>query len=244
MTQNAAGICWPRGGTVGRMTVDSTRIRGAFRATSGDDALVCCNLVAAGKYRNGASRSWCRTHQQYWGVKADLAALCATKRAHCARHAEPMSYLLDPVVIDMRNWQHVVITHCNGLFNATATAAAGIAVHYASQPALAFACEPGLFHGPDIVQLHLTPPAMQAWQMAARSGLRHGCIACARCGHPHLDLGDFAQKEHKRHYCGNCGSDSTHSPAPLVSHPLSAVFDFYQERLRVVHSNVHHATVL
>lgn len=243
--RHAAGICWPRGGTVGRMTVTGTHVHGLFPGASGDDALVCCDLVAAGKYRNGASRSWCRTHQQYWGVKADLAALAATGSERCARHAEPMGYLLDPVVIDMRHWHNVVVTATDGMFDVTGTAVlTGRCVRHAFQPALAFVCEPGLFGAPDIVQLHLTPPALRAWQVATDSGLRTGCIACAKCGHPHLDLGDFAEKEHQRHYCGHCGSDSTHSPSPLVSNPIARLLAFYGERLQIVVSNVHGATVL
>lgn len=243
--RDAAGICWPRGGTVGRLTVASTHIRGVFPAASGDDALVCCDLVAAGKYRNAASRSWCRTHQQYWGVKADLAALAVTGSPRCARHAEPMHYLLDPLVIDMRHWQRVVVSATGGGFDVTATpVATGRSVHHASQPALGFACEPGLFDTAHIAQMQLTPPAVRAWHVATQSGLRTGCIACARCGHPHLDLGDFAEKEHRRHYCGHCGSDSTHSPSPLVSNPIARLLNFYKERLQIVVSNVHHATVL
>ena len=78
MPEGVAGICWPHGGTVGCITVDSKLIYGQFPALHGDDAAVCCQLTPAGKYRNGAARAWCRAHQQYWGVKADLAALAAT----------------------------------------------------------------------------------------------------------------------------------------------------------------------
>ncbi len=51
------------------------------------------------------------------------------------------------------------------------------------------------------------------------------CINCSQCGYPHLDLGDFARKPHRKHFCGNCGCDSTWSPGHIVSTPLKPLYD-------------------
>ena len=75
----------------------------------------------------------------------------------------------------------------------------------------------GVFRHPDIVQLNLTPPALAAMAMA------DGCVDCARCGYPHLDLGAFAGRPHRRHTCGHCGHDATHSGAAIISNPLLAL---------------------
>ncbi len=223
--QERAGICWPHGGTVGRMTTASDRIRGNFGADAGHDAIVCCELVDAGKYRNGAARAWCRTHQHYWGVKADIAALAATGLRQCARHAEPLSYVLDPVSIDPRGFHSIIIEAVSEVaFSVTATSRMqGLVQHHAALPALLIACEPGLFHAPDITHVQLTPTVLAAWHALAVSSNAIGCVDCARCGHPHLDLGAFANRAHRRHTCGNCGNDSTHSAAAIISHPLSAL---------------------
>ncbi|MCE3606102.1 hypothetical protein LXA47_21200 [Massilia sp. P8910] len=224
--RHIAGICWPHEATVGHITVATRALTGHFPADQGDDALVACVLVAAGKYRNGAARHWCRTHQTYWGVKADLAALAHSGTQRCARHAGKMGYALHPPVIDLAACAKVTIS-----------CAASGAMEFASVPAAAQATPSGrcaalamcssdtraLFPGTDIIQVNITPPALLAYTRARASTQALGCVDCARCGHPHLDLGSFAQTPHRRHYCGNCGSDSTHSRAPMVSSPLQAL---------------------
>lgn len=245
MPATVAGICWPHGGTVGWITVTSPNIVGIFPELQGDDGRVCCSLVPAGKYRNGATRSWCQTHQHYWGVKADLAALAASGHVRCASHAAPMGYLLDPLVLDMGRYSRVTITEVPLGLSVVSQPHTGSPVR-AQVPALAIACDataPPL--GPAaIVQVNITPPALRSLGAARNSGAHIGCINCARCGHPHLDLGSFAQAAHRRHYCGHCGHDATHGAQAAVSNPLHALADFYQGRLQFVHSNVHGDTML
>lgn len=247
MPYGVAGICWPHRGTVGLSTVTSPRIHGNFPASDGDNATVSCSIAPAGKYRNGAARAWCRTHQHYWGVKADLAALAHASVQRCASHAAPMAYVLDPLVLDLRQHASVSITqHPHGISVAAQPLACGGPAWCAVVPALALACDPAtpLFANPAIVQVNITPPALHALHAARLSGQHMGCVDCARCGHPHLDLGTFAGAAHRRHYCGNCGHDATHSPHAIVSNPLLAILNAHSTRLQVVDSNVHGHTVL
>ena len=187
MPDTVAGICWPHGGTVGCITVTTKVISGHFPATQGDDAIVCCCLVPAGKYRNGAARVWCRAHQQYWGVKADLAALEASGVQRCAGHAAAMGYVRDPLVLDLRRHARVSLARVAG----------GIEVNTptlrATVPALALACDPAapLFGCGAIVQVNVTPPALDALRAARQGGMETGCVECARCGHPHTDKRQF-----------------------------------------------------
>ena len=243
MAQDTAGICWPLSGTVGCATVSSKIIRGEFPALEGDDARAECALVAAGKYRNGAARSWCRTHQQYWGVNADLAAFGATGVRQCARHAEPMAYVVKPPVVDMTLYARVAIG-CGDAGRLQVSASPyvdGAPALHSKYKAIAFACDgsDGLFGNADIVQLNITPVIVQAWLSALHGARQTGCVMCARCGHPHLDLDSFAAREHRRHTCGHCGHDGTHSKRAIVSNPLSSLLDFYGARLRFYDSNVH-----
>lgn len=219
--REAAGICWPHGGTVGLLTVTTPFIRGSFPAQQGSNATVCCDLVGAGKYRNGAARAWCRTHQQYRGTKADLADHAESGLMRCSRHADPMHYVLSPLVVDMRKHEQVRIALSGQqltvqLDNLPAT----------THGALAIACDPAaaFFPAADICQVNVTPAAMA---VSARE-----CMCCARCGHPHLDLGEFAVRAHRRHYCGYCGNDSTHSKHAIVSNPLVALSQHYGCRLQ------------
>lgn len=236
MERSATGICWPRAATVGHITVTTTQIAGQFPSTHGEDAIVDCVLTAAGKYRNGAARAWCRTHQRYWGVKADLAAfdLCGIKR--CAQHADPMDYVLDPPVIEISEHEQVSIFPAAPDGIGIATRQAGVGNQPAARHrAIGLACRRGAqpFAASGIVQINITPPALAAWAMAVRSGQPLGCIDCARCGHPHLDLGSFAERAHRRHYCGHCGHDATHSAGAIISHPFFSLLRLHGTRLSI-----------
>ncbi len=240
MADRVAGICWPHGGTVGCISVTSNLISGNFPAQHGNDAVVDCSLAPAGKYRNGAARWWCRTHQHYWGVLADLAALAASGVQRCADHAAPMGYVLDPLVLVLREHASLSLA-CDA--HGISVQASGLR---ATVPALALACDPQapLFSNSAILQLNITPPALQALWGARQSGMPTGSVDCAKCGHPHLDLGNFASTAHRRHYCGNCGHDATHSTQPIVSNPLLALSNADWTRLHGGDSNVHGHTVL
>lgn len=242
MPQPVAGICWPHGGTVGHITVSSALVQGTFQQQQGNDGLASCSLSPAGKYRNGAPRAWCRTHQHYWGVKVDLADLAATGLQRCAEHTAPMGYVIDPIVLDMRAHASVSISwDAHGIHIAAQPIASAASAWRASVAACALACDPAAppFGETAIVQVNLTPPALHALSAARASGEATGCVNCARCGHPHLDLGAFADKQHRRHYCGNCGHDATHSPQALISNPLLALLGWYDGRLQLIDSNVH-----
>lgn len=224
--RQVAGICWPHEATVGHITVASGQIGGYFRAACGSDAVVDCVLVGAGKYRNGAARQWCRTHQIYWGVKADLAALAASGKQRCARHLEKMGYALHPPTVDLAACASVSIGSAPGGAIALAIVGAGATQAVTARcaaVALRTSATAALFPGTDIVQVNITPPSLLAYTTARAAGRELGCVCCARCGHPHLDLGSFAETPHRRHYCGNCGCDSTHSPSAMVSSPLHAL---------------------
>ena len=126
------------------------------------DGRVACDFTPAGKYRNGAARWWCRTHQAYWGVKADLAGFDPAREKVCSKHAEPLDVALDPLVIDWRaspacgsarsaNALHVRADAIDGEF--AAIAITGIA---------------GVFASGEIVQVNVTPPASPRPEACAR----------------------------------------------------------------------------
>jgi hypothetical protein len=210
--QERRAICWSHATTVGNIAVASGMLRLV-------DGRVACDFTAAGKYRNGAARWWCRTHQAYWGVKADLAAFDPARRKVCSGHAEPLEVVLDPLVLDMARFASVRIGASVNALHVRADAIDG------EYPAIAITGVAGVFASSEIAQVNVTPPAVNALQHA------FGCVDCARCGYPHLDLGDFAVRQHRRHYCGNCGNDSTHSKMPIVSNPLLAISEHFSGRL-------------
>jgi hypothetical protein len=206
------GICWPHTATVGNIAVASGMLRMV-------DGRVACDFKEAGKYRNGAARWWCRTHQTYWGVKADLAAFDPAREKVCSKHADPLDVVLEPLVLDMTRFASVRIRASANALHIRADAIDG------QFAAIAITGIAGVFASSDIAQVNVTPPAVIALERA------HGCVDCARCGYPHLDLGEFAVREHRRHYCGNCGNDGTHSKIPIISNPLFALAERYNSRL-------------
>lgn len=222
------GMCWPLQASTGHLAVTTARITGHFRAGAGQDAIVQCELHPAGKFRNGAARHWCRTHQHYWGAQADLADEQATRQQRCRQHASPMGYVLYPELFDPLQFHAttLLVGH-DGRLQLRARADLGGALLVRDAPALAIDCRalPGLFH-PDIMQLNITPPAAQAWMAARHAGVPLGCSDCARCGHPHLDLGDFALAPHRRHTCGHCGHDASYTATAIVSTPLWRLREF------------------
>ena len=216
------GICWPLQASMGHLAVTTQHITGHFRAGAGEDAIVACDLLPAGKFRNGAARHWCRTHQCYWGTQADVADWQATGRMRCRQHASPMGYVLYPTLFDPSQFHAATLRPgTDGLLQLRAKANDGGALLARDAAALAIDCRalPGLFP-PDMVQLNLTPPAAQAYAAALQAGTPLDCSDCARCDHPHLDLGSFALAPHRRHSCGHCGHDASHSATAIVSTPL------------------------
>ncbi len=77
----------------------------------------------------------------------------------------------------------------------------------------------------EITRIQVTPPAAFEFVRSIEEGYEVSCVTCKNCGYPHLDLGDFARKPHKKHFCGNCGNDSIWSQGPIVSTPLKPLHD-------------------
>lgn len=214
--QERRGICWSHATTVGNIAVASAMLRFA-------DGRVACDFTPAGKYRNGAARCWCRTHQAYWGVKGDLAVLDPAREKVCSKHRDPLDVVIDPLSLDLTRFASVRISASASALHVRADSIDG------EYQAIAITGVAGVFASGEIAQVNVTPPAVLALVYARRTQI--GCLDCARCGYPHLDLGAFAQNEHRRHYCGNCGNDGTHSKIPIVSNPLFALTEFYAGRL-------------
>ena len=105
----ANAICWAPGRTLGNIAVFSKSILGSFPSQSGEDARLPCDFVHAGKFRHGADRWWCRTHQTHWGTKADFESYEQSQVMRCANHSQPMSYTISPLEIDTRKYAEVGI---------------------------------------------------------------------------------------------------------------------------------------
>lgn len=102
-------ICWSYGRTLGNITASNEQLLGTFSDREGDDAVLLCDIVGAGKMRNGKDRWWCRTHQRHWGTKADIADAVQGGVMRCSNHGQPMSYIVDPPHINIQNHAEVGI---------------------------------------------------------------------------------------------------------------------------------------
>lgn len=235
-------ICWSYGRTLGNITVSNEQLLGSFPALEGEDAVLQCDIVGAGKMRNGADRWWCRTHQRHWGTKADIADAANIGFARCSNHSQPMSYLINPPHLAIQNHAEV------GIWCSMPPALTNIGsmqkrrpkihVHVRNEPggmkvvdqdfkalSLHYNSASSLFGSTEITKVHLTPPSALEFVLALEVGRAMGCINCRDCGYPHLDLGTFARTEHSKHLCGNCGRDNTWSKAPIASTPLKPLHD-------------------
>ena len=243
----APAICWSYGRTLGNIAVYSQSLIGRFPQSTGEDAELPCEFVNAGKYRNGRDRWWCRTHQNHWGTKADQESLARFGDMRCANHTQRMHYVVSPKTIDLR--EHAEVGVWCSLPAALSTVeikprAPKIHVHVRPKAgglkivdrdcaavSMLYNKELELFGSDEITRVNITPPAAFEFVCGLEARREMSCVNCSYCGYPHLDLGDFARTPHRKHFCGNCGRDSTWSSEPIVSTPLKLLHDQYAETL-------------
>lgn len=242
-----AAICWAYGRTLGNIAVLSPSLLGHFPGKHGNDAILPCDFVHAGKYRHGAERWWCRTHQTHWGTKADLEAFDKSKELRCANHGQPMNYVVSPLTIDVDKHAEVGIWCSLPAAISTSEIAARppkIHVHVRELAgakktidrdfdaiSTLYSTDLGLFGNKEITRVNITPPAAFDYVRSVEAKRGMSCINCSSCGYPHLDLGDFGETPHRKHFCGNCGRDSTWSKEPIISTPLQPLHDRYAKNL-------------
>ncbi len=237
-----AAICWSYGRTLGNIAVFSPSLLGDFPAKSGAGATLPCDFVHAGKYRNGVERWWCRTHQTHWGKKADLHSFSQSRVMACANHAQAMHYVVGPLEVRVAEYREVAIWCELPPAISTAPAArrppklhvrllrrSGSRAIDTEHEALSLIhdSDAHLFGNDEISRVNITPPAAIEFVCALEFNRQLSCVDCSHCGCPHLDLGDFARKAHRKHFCANCGRDSTWSREPIVSSPLKPVHDLH-----------------
>jgi hypothetical protein len=230
--------------------VVSPELLGRFPNERGNDAELPCDLAHAGKFRHGAERMWCRTHQTHWGTKADIASYKKLGEVRCANHQQRMNYLVSPLTVSVAEYAEVGIWCSMPAALSTETIKPRppkIHVHVREKPnekktvdrdfealSVLYNGGLGLFGNHGITRVNITPPTAFEFVRAMENGQEMSCINCSHCGYPHLDLGDFARKAHRKHFCGNCGRDSTWSKEPIVSTPLKPLHDSFAKTLKYV----------
>jgi hypothetical protein len=224
-------VIWSNSHTVGHIAIEEgDQLLASLPEKSGTIKLPC-DLIPAGKARNGPPQWWCRVHQCYYGRKADLEI------GKCQNWDVELSYISRPWVLRQENCPGGVgvwcalppaVTHGNG--NAQSKRVIGIHVHTRLQeggkkeidatfPAIVIPRPDPL--GMSIDRIHITPPAAYAWLDAFERGTTLDSVKCNYCFSFHLDLGHFAQTPHKKHLCGHCGKMFLpQGKENLVSNPL------------------------
>ena len=241
----APAICWSYGRTLGNIAVFSQSVLGSFPAKKGIDAVLPCDFVNAGKFRHGADRWWCRTHQAHWGTKADQESYAQLGQMVCANHAQKMNYVVAPYELNVDEYSEVGVWCSMPAALSTQPILESppkIHVHIRREKngkkivdrdyeaiAMLYSQRSKLFGNSDITRVNITPPAAFEFVCSLELGRDMGCINCSHCGYPHLDLGDFAQTPHRKHFCANCGRDSTWSKGAIVSTPLKPLHDQFPQ---------------
>lgn len=239
-------VCWATGRTIGNIAFSSAENFGSIISKLGSHAILPCNIVPCGKFRNGAERWYCKTHQIHWGKKADLAAASTSGELKCSNHLTEMSYVAEPLVIEFNDVSEI------GIWCALPAAMSSKAIEIcqpkihvyqrfldADTPVLdqawdaiicSFTEQLGLFPNHEITQIHITPPAAFEFVKSIEQHRLMDCVTCNKCGYPHLDLGSFAITPHAKHFCGNCGNDNVWSSTKIVSTPLKPLYDQFNHR--------------
>lgn len=240
-------ICWSYGRTIGNIAVTSEQLLGCFPAQEGTNAVLPCDFVKAGKFRHGVERWWCRTHQTYWGTKSDHASYEATNQMRCSAHEQEMNYVVSPLELDLHEFDEVgVWCSMPAALSTERIPHRPPKIHVHVRPhagggktvdadfqavSILYNDERSLFGNDEITRVNITPPAAFEFVTSLEEKREMSCVNCARCGYPHLDLGNFARVPHKKHYCGNCGWDSTQSKGKIISTPLQPLHDQFAKSL-------------
>jgi len=198
----------------------------------------------------GAERWWCRTHQTHWGTKADLEAFDRFGEMRCANHEQAMHYVVGPLTLNLNEFEEVgVWCSMPAAFSTFQIKPRAPRIHVHVRPkadgpksidhdfdaiSVLYNDDLGLFGSTDITRVNVTPPAAFEFVRSIEADRTMDCIDCSTCGYPHLDLGDFATTPHRKHFCGNCGRDSTWSRGPIVSTPLKPLHDSFSKTLKYV----------
>ncbi|WP_211752258.1 hypothetical protein [Nitrosomonas communis] len=237
----AAAICWAPGRTIGNIAVNSEEVSGVFEEAAGNDAILPCQIIPCGKFRNGAVRWYCKTHQMHWGTLADLAAIPESGEILCGNHMLHMSYVVNPLDIEFNGYEEIGIwcslppgmssqlihrrppkIHVHKRFSSSEEK---VLDRDFDAVICSYNQNLGLFLSTDITKIQITPPAAFEFIRSLEEGRKVDCVSCKKCGYPHLDLGDFARRPHAKHFCGNCGNDSVWSQGEIVSTPLKPLHD-------------------
>ena len=241
-------ICWSYGRTLGNIAVYSPSLLGRFPDKAGDDATLPCDLVHAGKFRHGPERWWCRTHQTHWGTKADIASSVQFGEFRCANHTQAMNYVVSPLTVNVSSYAEVGIW-CSmpAALSTEAIKPRAPKIHVHVRPevdgkktidkdfhaiSVLYSDSLELFRNHETTRVNVTPPAAFEFVCSLETNRTMDCINCSSCGYPHLDLGDFGRKPHRKHFCGNCGRDSTWSSEPIISTPLKPLHDQFARTLK------------
>lgn len=238
---SAKAICWSFGRTLGNIAMFSDTLIGSFPHDEGTDAILACDFVNAGKFRHGEPRWWCRTHQTHWGLKGDLASYEQSGVMCCANRMQPMNYVRSPFEIHAQQVGEVgvwcslppamasfeIVPRAPRIHVHVRPTAGGPKSVDQDYKAISLQYNPalGLFASNNITQVSVTPPAAFEFLRGMVEEQPMDCVSCSHCGVPHLDLGSFARKPHRKHFCGNCGRDSTWSKGEICSTPLKPLHD-------------------
>ncbi|WP_213941402.1 hypothetical protein [Pseudomonas sp. dw_612] len=249
-SEKSTAICWSYGRTLGNIAVFTDTILGNFPATSGCDAQLPCSIINAGKFRNGAHRWWCTTHQTHWGNMADQKLYAESQVMRCANHDQGMNYVVNPYSIDVDGNAEVGVWCSMPAAISTEnieSRAPKIHVHVREVEggrklvdrdflavSMRYSPEAGLFRNEEITHVQITPPAAFDFVYCLENNITMGCVNCSHCGYPHLDLAEFARVPHRKHFCGNCGRDSTWSKEAIASTPLKPLYEKYAHTLTYV----------
>ncbi len=93
-------IIWSSEHTLGHIAISADNpIAKYFKKENAEQQELPCDLVEAGKFRNGNKRWWCRTHQIHFGVKGEQL-----ENPSCRNAKMLLDYCTNPLEIDPRDY--------------------------------------------------------------------------------------------------------------------------------------------
>ncbi|MFK8067143.1 MAG: hypothetical protein AB8D52_02765 [Gammaproteobacteria bacterium] len=241
-------ICWSKNNTIGNIALCSEEIFDPTSKKSAVDVVLPCQFIPAGKFRHGVKRWYCKTHQTHWGTKADFMTAFESGELCCKNHLKRMSYVINPYDLEFKNFKEIII-RCTlpPALSSDKIPKRPPQIHVEKRVKNdqkidlnfdALICsyydQTTSLPNPQITKIQVTSITAFEFVRAVDEGRELSCVTCKKCNHAHLDLGDYAEKPHRKHFCGNCGNDNVWTKDKAISTPLKPLHDQFNKSNSII----------
>lgn len=231
-------IVWNNAHTLGHLELNQLSPSFSELLQEDGEFALPCDFIPCGKFRNGALKYWCKTHQSPFGRKNDLQTGCCENAQHKFNVSSCEVFDLTDPSLEIAIWGAVSpFVMFPLLENVFCPNVLGGHVHlYKNNKKIVdktFSCIELLFNDNSSIfnssSVILSPPVLESFLMSNLYNCNSEHLQCSHCGTPHTDLKWFSVNEHLKHQCGVCGREFK-SKNKCVSNALFSMSKYRQTK--------------